>query len=51
MLWFCDLLILNKDSVLIAVKRDAIFYTRYVKVVPFVRGRYAKGVPFLSKMA
>ena len=50
MLWFCDLVILNKDSVFITVKRDAIFYTRYVKVVPFVRGRYAKGVPFLSKM-
>ena len=27
MLWFCDLLILNKDSVFIAVKRDANFYT------------------------
>ena len=50
MLWVCDLLILNKDSVFIAVKRDAIFYTRYVKVVPFVPGRYTKGVPFLSKM-
>ena len=50
LLWFCALLILNKDSVFIAVKRDAIFYTRYVKVVPFVRGRYTKGVPFLSKM-
>ena len=50
MLWFCDLLIFNKDIVFIAVKRDAIFYTRYVKVVPFVRGRYTKGFPFLSKM-
>ena len=50
MLWFCDLLIFNKDSVFIAVKRDAIFYTRYVNVVPFVRGRYTKGVPFLSEM-
>ena len=50
MLWFCDVLILNKDSVFIAVKRGAIFYTRYVKVVPFVRGRYTKGLPFLSKM-
>ena len=48
--WFCDLLIFNKDSVFIAVKRDVIFYTRYVKVVPFVRGRYTKGVSFLSKM-
>ena len=50
MLWFCDLLILNKDSVFIAVKRDAIFLTRYVEVEPFVRGMYTKGVPFLSKM-
>ena len=50
MLWFCDLLILNKDSVLIAVKRDAIFYTRDVKVVPFVRGRYMrKGYHFSQK--
>ena len=30
MVWFCDLLILTKDSVFIAVKRDAIFCTRYV---------------------
>ena len=48
MLWFCDLLILNKDRVFIAVRRDAIFYARYVKVVPFVRGRCTKGVPFLK---
>ena len=41
---------LNKDSVFIAVKRDAIFYTRYVKVEPFVRGMYTKGIPFVSKM-
>ena len=47
---FVIFLILNKDIVFIAVKRDAIFYTRYVKVVRFVRGRYTKGVPFLSKM-
>ena len=50
MLWFCDLLIFNKDRVFIAVRRDAIFYARYVKVVPFVRGRYTKGVPLLSEM-
>ena len=43
MLWFCDLLILNKDRVFIAVRRHAIFYARYVKVVPFVRGRCTKG--------
>ena len=28
------------------VKRDAKFYTRYVKGVPFVNRRYTKGVPF-----
>ena len=33
-----------------AVERDAKFETRYVKEVPFVNGRYTKGVPFLPKM-
>ena len=37
-----------KDSVFTAVKRDAKFWTRYVKGVP-LRGP-TKGVPFLSKM-
>ena len=50
MLWFCDLLILNKDRVFIAVRRDAIFYARYVKVVPFVGRRYLKEVLFLPKI-
>ena len=33
-----------KDSTFTAVKRDAIFQTRYVKGVPFVNRRYTKGV-------
>ena len=39
-----------KDSAFTAVKRDAKFYTRYVKGVPFVNRRYTKGVPFSWKM-
>ena len=36
-----------KDSAFTAVKRDAKFFTRFVKGVPFVNGRsYTKGVPF-----
>ena len=37
-----------QDSVFTAVKRDAKFWTRYVKGVPLRRPM--KGVPFLSKM-
>ena len=35
-----------KDDAFTAVKRDAKFYTRYVKGVPFVNKRYTKGVSF-----
>ena len=35
-----------KDSEFTAVKRDAKFWTRCVKGVPFVNRRYTKGVPF-----
>ena len=35
-----------KDSAFTAVKRDAKFYTRYVKGVTFVNRRYTRGVPF-----
>ena len=35
-----------KDDAFTAVKKDAKFYTRYVKGVPFVNNRYTKGVPF-----
>ena len=34
-----------KDGAFKAVKRDAKFKTWYVKGVPFVHGRYTKGVP------
>ena len=39
-----------KDYAFTAVKKDAKFYTRYVKGVPFVNNRYTKGVPFSWKM-
>ena len=39
-----------KDDAFTAVKKDAKFYTRYVKGVPFVNNRYTKGVPFSWKM-
>ena len=35
-----------KDSEFTAVKRDAKFYTRYVKGVPFANRRYTRRVPF-----
>ena len=39
-----------KESVFTAVKRDAKFYARYVKGVPFVNRRCMKGPPFLSQL-
>ena len=33
-----------KDNTLTSVKRDAKFYTRYVRQVPFLNRRYRKGV-------
>ena len=39
-----------KDGAFTAVKRDATFYTRYVKGVPFVNRRHTSGVPFPSKI-
>ena len=40
----------SKDDAFTAVKRDAKFYTRNVKGVPFVNKRNTKGVPFSLKM-
>ena len=39
-----------KESAFTAVKRDAKFYARYVKGVPFVNRRCMKGSPFLSQL-
>ena len=38
-----------KDSAFTAVKRDAKFYARYVKGVPFANKRYTTRVPFSQK--
>ena len=38
------------ESAFTAAKRDSKFWTRFVKVVPFVNRRYTKGGLFLSKM-
>ena len=38
-----------KDGAFTAVKRDATFYTRYVREVPFLNARYTRGVPFCQK--
>ena len=39
-----------KDGVFTAVRRIAVFSTKYVKGVPSFNRRYSKGVPFLSKV-
>ena len=38
-----------KDGAFTAVKRDARFYTRYVRGVPFLNTSYTSGVPFCQK--
>ena len=48
----CGFLIYSyfKESAFTAVKRDAKFYARYVRGVPFVNRRCMKGLPFLSQL-
>ena len=48
----CGFLIYSyfKESAFTAVKRDAKFYARYVRGVPFLNRRCMKRLPFLSQL-
>ena len=46
---FCATYSYFKEGALKLLKSDAMVLTRYVEVVPFVKRRYMKGIPFLLK--